>query len=94
MKNWLIGGAVILAGIGGIVLLNNNGSSPNTSTKNFPVRNDDPKVERSYEEYDDKDCSDFSSQREAQNFFEDQGGPATDYHNLDRDGDGIACESI
>lgn len=44
--------------------------------------------------YNDRDCENFSSKREAQNFFEDQGGPNNDYHNLDRDGDGIACESI
>ena len=42
----------------------------------------------------DRDCPDFSSQEEAQEFFEEQGGPDEDFHNLDRDGDGIACESI
>lgn len=57
-------------------------------------RTDEPAVERSYSEYGDRDCSDFSSQREAQRFFEEQGGPDTDYHKLDRDGDGIACESL
>ena len=49
-----------------------------------------PRTERS----GDKDCSDFSTQREAQSFFESEGGPATDYHNLDSDGDGRACESL
>jgi len=38
----------------------------------------------------DLDCSDFSSQSEAQAFFE-QFYPR-DPHRLDRDGDGIACE--
>lgn len=42
----------------------------------------------------DRDCSDFSSQAEAQKFFEELGGPDRDPHNLDRDGDGIACESL
>lgn len=57
-------------------------------------RTDDPTAERSYEEYGDKDCSDFSTQDEAQSFFEEQGGPDEDYHNLDRDGDSIACETL
>jgi hypothetical protein len=40
----------------------------------------------------DKDCSDFNSHSAAQSFFErNQPG---DPHNLDRDGDGIACESL
>lgn len=49
---------------------------------------------RSYGEYGDYDCSDFSTQAEAQRFFEAEGGPREDYHNLDRDGDGVACESL
>lgn len=40
----------------------------------------------------DKDCKDFATQREAQRFFESQ-GPG-DPHRLDRDKDGIACESL
>ena len=55
---------------------------------------DDPSTERSYEEYGDYDCSDFSSQSQAQAFFESEGGPASDYHDLDRDGDGVACETL
>ena len=42
----------------------------------------------------DKDCTDFTTQREAQRFFESQGGPAKDPHGLDRDRDSIACESL
>lgn len=41
----------------------------------------------------DKDCADFSSQAAAQAFFTTNGGPAVDPHRLDRDKDGIACES-
>jgi hypothetical protein len=40
---------------------------------------------------DDRDCSDFSTQQEAQDFF-DQAGTG-DPHGLDPDGNGIACES-
>lgn len=41
---------------------------------------------------DDKDCTDFSTHSEAQNFFESE-GPG-DPHGLDRDSDGIACETL
>ena len=40
----------------------------------------------------DRDCGEFSSQSEAQAFFEAAGGG--DLHRLDRDGDGVACESL
>lgn len=40
----------------------------------------------------DLNCPDFASQQEAQDFFEAQGGPAEDPHNLDADNDGQACE--
>lgn len=40
----------------------------------------------------DKDCRDFSSQQEAQKFFEaNQPG---DRHRLDKDNDEIACEVL
>ncbi|KGP71602.1 thermonuclease family protein [Pontibacillus yanchengensis] len=42
----------------------------------------------------DRDCSDFSKQEVAQQFFTAAGGPEQDKHRLDRDGDGIACESL
>lgn len=58
------------------------------------LRDDDYSTERSFGEHGDYDCSDFSSWREAQSFFENEGGPSEDYHNLDRDGDGIACEAL
>ena len=41
----------------------------------------------------DRDCPDFGSQAEAQRFFLENGGPSADPHRLDRDHDGIACES-
>lgn len=41
----------------------------------------------------DKDCSDFSSQAEAQAFF-DAHNPSQDPHNLDGDGDGRVCETL
>jgi hypothetical protein len=42
----------------------------------------------------DKDCSDFSTWRQAQNFYKKHGGPKSDPHRLDADRDGIACESL
>jgi hypothetical protein len=41
----------------------------------------------------DKDCGDFSTQKAAQGFFVNSGGPSSDPHSLDAEGDGIACES-
>lgn len=41
----------------------------------------------------DRDCGDFASQKAAQIFFLEQGGPSADPHNLDSEGDGIACET-
>lgn len=42
----------------------------------------------------DRDCRDFATWREAQEFFIAAGGPARDPHRLDRDRNGIACESL
>ncbi len=42
----------------------------------------------------DKDCADFSTWRQAQNFFKKHGGPKYDPHRLDGDNDGIACEAL
>jgi len=43
---------------------------------------------------DDRNCGDFDTQDEAQAFFEAAGGPESDPHRLDGDGNGIACESL
>lgn len=40
----------------------------------------------------DYDCGDFGGEAQAQRFFLASGGPASDPHNLDGDGDGAACE--
>lgn len=43
----------------------------------------------------DKDCSDFQTHRQAQQFFTSHGGSASnDYDRLDEDHDGQACESL
>jgi len=43
---------------------------------------------------DDRNCGDFDTQDEAQSFFEAAGGPESDPHRLDGDGNGVACESL
>lgn len=43
---------------------------------------------------DDYNCDDFSTQAEAQVFFEKVGGIGNDVNRLDGDKDGIACESL
>ena len=42
----------------------------------------------------DRDCGDFETWQEAQTFFVAAGGPESDTHRLDRDNNGIACESL
>jgi len=42
----------------------------------------------------DRNCGDFTTQAEAQAFFEAAGGPDSDPHRLDGDGDGVACASL
>jgi hypothetical protein len=40
----------------------------------------------------DYDCGDLGTGAQAQRFFLASGGPSSDPHNLDGDGDGFACE--
>ena len=42
----------------------------------------------------DRDCGDFRTWQEAQDFFIAAGGPERDPHRLDGDSDGVACESL
>ncbi len=61
----------------------NGQRASDASTPWQPVRNDD------------RDCSSFNTQREAQDFFEaNEGSSTNDPHNLDRDHDGKACELL
>jgi len=88
----ILGWGILIGIIGfiGWAIFGNSESSKNEGYDRY----DDWSTERSYKEYGDYDCSDFSTQEEAQEFFEAEGGPGEDYHNLDRDGDGVACESL
>jgi endonuclease YncB( thermonuclease family) len=42
----------------------------------------------------DRNCGDFASWAQAQDFFEASGGPASDPHRLDGDHDGDVCASL
>ncbi|MCH7597813.1 thermonuclease family protein [Patescibacteria group bacterium] len=44
--------------------------------------------------YNAYNCTDFSTHNEAQTVYELCGGVANDIHRLDRDKDGLACESL
>ncbi len=55
----------------------------------------DPEQTTAFDPFgEDKDCGDFGSQAEAQAFYEAAGGPESDPHRLDSEGDGVACESL
>ncbi|MFA6982066.1 MAG: excalibur calcium-binding domain-containing protein [Patescibacteria group bacterium] len=43
---------------------------------------------------DEYNCDDFTTQKEAQTFFKNAGGPNKDTNNLDGDNDGTACEAL
>ena len=54
-----------------------------------------PPTETSPEDgFVDRNCSDFETWQEAQDFFLSEGGPEEDPHRLDGNSDGIACESL
>ena len=42
----------------------------------------------------DRNCGDFKTWAQAQDFFEASGGPGSDPHKLDSNKDGNACESL
>jgi hypothetical protein len=42
----------------------------------------------------DRDCKDFRTHGAAQRFYHFTGGPLLDFHNLDGDDDGDACERL
>ena len=97
MKNGFIG--AVIAGavlVGGYALLNDSGEAPSPATDSNYTRTDNGTETRAFLSTGgaDKDCTDFSTHAQAQAFFMANGGPSSDPHNLDRDGDGIACETL
>ena len=93
MKNtaiWIVLGGFAIAG--SYIFFNNRTSN---SSLNF-IRNDNSTKTRQYlpSGVVDKNCSDFKTQGEAQSFFIASGGRGKDPHGLDRDDDGVVCESL
>lgn len=64
---------------------------PEPSSPSPPLLPPTKKIICSYNAYN---CSDFTTHAEAQGVFEHCGGINNDIHRLDRDKDGIACESL
>ena len=79
----IAGGAVIASG----AYFLNKSSNSNTRDTDYSTTRTNLSTGEA-----DKDCTDFSTQREAQIFFNSQ-GPG-DPHGLDRDGDEKVCESL
>lgn len=87
---WVIGFLFFSIITVGVIWFFSNKNEP----KRIPLfeRTDNFNIERpSYT--GDYDCPDFATQQEAQKFFESEGGP-NDFHGLDRDNDGVACETL
>lgn len=100
LKSGLIGAGIVgVLLVGGNALFSDNEQGSSFDTDNSDsgyVRTDNPTQTRDFlpTGKTDKDCTDFLTQSEAQAFFEENGGPSSDPHNLDRDGDGVVCESL
>lgn len=82
---WLI---IIIVGVWILGGFDNN----QANISNSLYRDTDYSTTRSYEDYGDYDCSDFSTQEEAQEYHDEY--DPDDYSGLDRDGDGVACETL
>ena len=62
--------------------------------KSLPGAPQDTAASESDGEFQDRNCSDFDTWQDAQDLFLAAGGPDSDPHHLDSDGDGNACESL
>lgn len=95
LKNGLIGfGAASALFLGASVITRDEGGEERAMSKNTPEYDANYSTTRLNLSTGaaDKDCGDFSTQAEAQNFMDSE-GPG-DPHGLDRDGDGEACETL
>ena len=80
--------------VSGVPVISPPAPPPDTPTPTPPPRPPEPNPVPNQCRGPDLDCGDFRTQREAQDFYEACGGPARDPHGLDRDRDGLACESL
>lgn len=80
----VLAGVGVLAGIVGLSAIDRSPTANNSENDYSDVR--------SYEETGDLDCSDFSTHEEAQEFYENE--DPDNWHGLDGDEDGVACELL
>ena len=71
-----------------------DGDGDGIACQSLPGAPADAAASGSDEEFLDRNCSDFDSWQDAQDFFVAAGGPDSDPHRLDSNGDGNACESL
>lgn len=77
-----------------VVLARRNGITPTTPAP-APAAPTPPSSSPAPSTGIDKNCSDFSTHQEAQDYFDQNGGSSTnDVDGLDGNGDGIACSSL
>ena len=89
IKNTLTGIVIgRVAVLGGMTLLNDT----NDTNLSDPADSSTPIPQVFNQSNSDRDCGDFTTQEEAQTFFDTE-GPG-DPHRLDRDRDGVACETL
>ena len=74
------------------IACNSEGDKGIESTS-FPLASDAP-VPTATASVSDKDCDDFDTWADANDFFLSEGGPHSDPHRLDPDRDGLPCSSI
>lgn len=90
---WLL--AVVVVGSGYWLFASpeqNEKSVPQNNIRPSPYTKTDSPIKTRSPATGDRDCTDFSTHNQAQTFFEDE-GPG-DPHGLDRDDDGVACETL
>lgn len=93
MKKYLIGAAATLALLTPATVYAANKIAAKDSTSK-EVKTVAKQVAKTSAKASDFNCDDFSSQKEAQTIFEQNGGLGHDIYDLDRDKDGIACEAL
>ncbi len=81
-----------------LIAISTGGSAPHPSPTHQPAPATPTTPSDSAPRYDpdgpDRDCGDFDTWEEAQNFYIAAGGPHSDPHRLDGDDDGVACNSL
>ena len=92
MKGWIWIPVVGLIATGSYWLGTSNSNSP--SPENQAPALFELKTNSSSSVFVDRDCGDFSTHAQAQAFYKSEGGPYSDPHDLDRDRDGSACETL